>query len=49
MENEKTDVLQNVPKNEEIFNSLIVTKSKLDNPNYKNIMVSISGGGTATF
>lgn len=33
-----------IPKNEEIFNSLVVTKSKLDNPNYKNIMVSISGG-----
>lgn len=44
MENEKTDVLQNVPKNEDIFNSFVVTKSKLDNPNYENIMCSISGG-----
>ena len=33
-----------LPYNEDILNSFIVTASKLNNPQYKRIMCSISGG-----
>ena len=36
--------LDKLPKNEEIFNSFVVSKSKIDNANYERIMISVSGG-----
>ena len=35
---------EDLPNNKEIFESFLVTKSKIDDINYENILVSISGG-----
>lgn len=38
------DILESTPKNKAIFESIISTKPKIENPCYKNIVCSISGG-----
>lgn len=38
------DLLNDLPNNKEIFNSFVVTTSKLKNINYENVLVAVSGG-----
>lgn len=40
----KQELLNSLPNNKEIFDSFIVASSKLENVNYNNALISISGG-----